>query len=353
MARALDGEPDLYPPDVDELTPELREQRKRAIIGTFLLAFGCGLLLERIVGYDLDFFFLSFGIAVLVGWLQVPRYQAFALGSIITGFGLNEFVESALAVRFESALGWLFLAAGFFAVYVRYPTRARWAIAPAVVMGLVAVADFGVGLIGLIPGSIGLVPLALISAGAVLLFRERLPKRAVKVMLIVAAVLCVSSLSSSVDEIGGRFGDIGTQEIVFAHRLKAERSLALSLGSGDVEVVTDPDVQHAQITADVDRDRPRPSIKSLEDLPPDTDVAVRVPPGTDLDIRTTDGNVKIIYPKSDLTRRSTEIDLFSEDDDVEFLGEDREGRYRKRAAGDALLSIKVQTTEGEIELEAA
>jgi hypothetical protein len=356
MARALDGEPDLYPPDIEDLTPELREQRKRAIIGTFLLSFGCGLLLERLVRHDLDYFFLSVGIALVVGWLQVPRYQMFAPGAILTGFGLDELLESAVNVRFEATIGALFIAAGFFAVYVRYPSRAKWARVVAAIVGVLAVAGFGVELIGLIPGSIGLVPLALISAGAVLLFRDRLPNRVVVIALVVATVLCVSSLSSSVGDVESASSVFQDHEVVFPSPLGPDGTLHVTTTSGDVTVGVDSTRTVPLVAAKFHRDRPLDAAgggPSLADIPGDADLDIRVPPGTSLDVTTASGSVDIAYPESDLTSGDTEIELASMggDVDVDVAGDDEsDDGYMKDADGDAKLRIHVRTADGDIEL---
>ena len=335
MARPLD-KPDLYPPDVEHLTPELQEQRKRAVIGTFLLAMGCGYLLHGVVDHDLDFFVLSIGLALLAGWARAPRYPMFAFGAIIAGFGLNDLVESVWDdAWFKLTLGALFVAAGFFAVYVRYPSRAKWAIVPAAIAGVVAVADFGVALIGLMPGSTVVVPLALISAGALLLFRERLPNRLVKIGLIFAIVVLVSAAASSIDELEGP--SFGGHELVFSQAL-AEGRLAVKTTSGKVTVETGSAGSPVGVRATVDHRTRRRSISNIKQLPRSADIVLTVPPGTVLDITTTSGDIDLDVQggELDVTTSSGKVDVVYGGPDPESFG-----------------NIDIKTMSGDVELDGA
>lgn len=352
MARTLDDEPSLYPPDIEHLTPELREQRKRAIIGTFLLAFGSGLMIEQLFGKDYDYFFLSLGLALLAGWLRAPQYGFFLGGAVAVGFGLDDLVESMLHMRFESTLGALFIAAGFAAVYVRYPARSKWALVPAAFMTIYAVADFGIGMIGVIPGSVGLLPLALISGGAILVARQRLPRRAVAIGLAAAATVFVCSAASSVGDIDDRIGTVGYHEHVFSQKI-SDNFLTIRTRSGDIEVRT-AKTRNARVKARVPHDWPAPGKSTIDALPPNADVEVVVPPGTDLNIETSSGDVDIAYALAE----GDEVDdirlrMQSVSGDISVDGEDEQedGGTHERDPERPASTIVVETTSGDIELE--
>src|SRR5688572_23420950 len=142
------NEPDLYPPDIDVVTPEIRRSRNRAMVGTFFVTIGSGLMLERMFNENLDYFLLAVGFALIAGWLQAPRFVMFAVGAITSGFAVGALFESAVSLPFETTISTLCAAAGFFAVYVRYPQAGKWAVIPAAITACVAVLATGVELIG-------------------------------------------------------------------------------------------------------------------------------------------------------------------------------------------------------------
>src|SRR3954469_17721711 len=194
-------EHDLYPPDADdrEVTKETKQHRFRVAAGATLLVWGTSLLVQRTVGVNFDTFMLGLGVGALAGWSQLRRYGWFVAGAIGVGLGMSEVTGSLIHGALGSGISSLFVAAGFAAVYVRYPRRSMWALIPAGIMALVGVAAFGVGLLGLIPRVFGhfLLPLLLVCGGALLLFRHSLPSRTVKIGLgaIVATFVLVGANS--------------------------------------------------------------------------------------------------------------------------------------------------------------
>lgn len=209
MPRPLADEPELYPPDVEHVTPEAREQRIQAIVGTTLVVLGLGFILERLVRLDgndnLDFYVLAVGLGLLAGWARVPRYPMYVFGALLTGYGSRSFFESLVDVRFETAIGSLLAAAGFFAIYVRYPRRSWWAIVGAGLFVVGAVLDFGIGIIGWVSASVDLMPLALVSGGTLLLLRDRLPSWFVKTGLVFAGVVFLLAATTNIGD--GDSGD--------------------------------------------------------------------------------------------------------------------------------------------------
>ena len=198
-------EPDLYPADVEHVTPELRSQRNRAIFGAGLITIGCGLLIERAFNTHLDYFGLAVGLGLLAGWAQVRRYAMFVAGALFAGSGAGSLLTSALHVPFESTLSCMLIAAAFFAIWVRYPFKSRWALVPAGIFSFLAVGSFGVSLIGLVPSSIlgVLLPGLLVIGGGVLLLRNALPRRLVRGALVTIAVVFVASAASGVGKWDG------------------------------------------------------------------------------------------------------------------------------------------------------
>jgi hypothetical protein len=204
MPSDLD-EHDLYPPDAEdaELTADAKSHRMRAAVGATLLTWGMSLIIQRALRVDVDTFVLGLGIGALAGWSQVRRYHWFVVGSVAAGLGMAEVMGAVLGGAFGSAVASLLVAAGFAAIYVRYPRRSMWALVPAAIMALIAAGSFGVGLIGLLPAVLGkfLLPLLLVSGGGLLLFRHSLPPKTVKIGLASLAGMFVLIGANSVPDI--------------------------------------------------------------------------------------------------------------------------------------------------------
>lgn len=239
MRSDLD-EQDLYPPDAEdtELTAEAKNHRLRAAVGATLLTWGMSLVIELTLGLDLDTFVLGIGIGALAGWSQLRRYNWFAVGSIATGLGAAEVTGAVIGGAFGSTVASLLVAAGFAAIYVRYPRRSMWALVPAAIMALIAAGAFGVGLIGLLPAMFGrfLLPLLLVGGGALLLFRHSLPPKTVKVGLAALAVTFVLVGTTSVPEIDRDDPniDLGVDP---PRRVGQVREIPLDIGPGDTIVL--------------------------------------------------------------------------------------------------------------------
>ena len=315
---SMSSDTDLYPPDLEVVTPEARDARNRAMVGTFLVVMGTGILLERTFSNDLDVFWLAIGLSLLVGWAQAPRFLMFAVGSIMTGFAAGGFLDSLVSLPFQGSFETLLASAGFLAVYVRYPLRARWALVPAGICAVVAVAEAGVEFIGFIPAAITgmMLPLLLIAGGALLLMRHALPPRIVRVGLIVIAVAFVASAASSVDRWDlGDGHDFGPPVLFGSHQFTerigdlGNRTLVVETESGHIEVVTGT-TDEVFVTAIASRN-PRPGGGIEIDESDDEvqllfrrDIAaswkLTVPPGTDLDLTTESGLVNLVHDGGDV-----------------------------------------------------
>ncbi|HVM09717.1 MAG TPA: hypothetical protein VM345_14710 [Acidimicrobiales bacterium] len=329
-------EQDLYPPDLEVVTPEARSARDRAMFGTFLVAIGTGLMLERTFNNDLDVFMLAVGLSLIVGWLQAPRFGMFAVGSIVTGFGAASFFSSLVSIPFEATIGNLFAAVGFAAVYVRYPHRAKWALIPAGISLLVAVASAGVSIIGLIPSAVTslLLPLLLIGAGGLLLMRHALPPRIVKGGLVAIAVLFLASAMSSVGDWDGP--NIRAGSGAAAHDFTAPlpdldgRLLVLQAGDAAVLISTVDDDDDASVTAttrglpggaivvDDGSEIVRVSLTGPHPLATGaTSWELHVPEDANLRVTTTSGPIRSKFSGGDVTLRSASgpIVVEVEDDD--------------------------------------
>lgn len=195
----------LYPPDAGALRPDERRHRNRVAIGTALVVWGTSLLVQRALGVDLDTFLLGLGLAAVAAWTQHRRYGWFVIGAIGTGAGLAALVNGP-HVPFAGTLSNLCIAAGFAAIYVRYPRRSKWALAVAALFAILAVGSFGIALVGLVPAVLGrfLLPLLLIGGGSLLLLRHSLPPRVVKVGLAGLALTFVLVGATSVADTGDR-----------------------------------------------------------------------------------------------------------------------------------------------------
>ena len=412
MRRDID-DADLYPPDFEdgELTPELKSHRMRVAIGATLLVWGMSLLVQRSLGVDLDTFVLGLGVGALAGWTQVRRYLWFAFGAIATGFGLAEVVGALMGGAFSSALGSLFVAAGFLAVYVRYPRRSTWALFPAGFMALWAVGAFGIGLLGLIPDVLGrfMLPLLLVCGGGLLLFRHSLPPRTVKIGLAAVVALFVLVGVNRVPDLDHdetpefSFGPKslgGVQPLV----VQPGQTLVMS-GAGAGDIVLQPSTDGmARIAAqgdgkprffDTRNEGDRVVVETRgrgmfgNDRDDDLDYVVMLPAGVNVDIERGDGDVTgtlvdasgtirtgsgdidlslesagsetyVSEGELDLESESGDITVESEDlplnllafseGDVTVNGENRNGRYRSPTSQPGL-DVDLNTGDGNIRVE--
>jgi len=351
------------------VTPEDRDARNRAMIGTFLVVLGTGIMLERTFSNDLDVFWLAVGLSLIAGWLQAPRFLMFAVGSIITGFAAGGFLRSLVSIPFEQTISNLFAAAGFFAVYVRYPMRAKWALIPAAISAIVAVAVAGVEFIGFIPAAITglMLPLLLIAGGALLLMRNALPPRIVKIGLAVIAVAFVASAASSVDRWDAGpdidFGPprmFGTQEFNEVIADLDDRTLVVETGSEPIDITTSSVADEVRVTALASRRGPSPggievdedddTVRLLfrHDIPASWRIVV--PEGTDLDLSTDRGLVTVEHTGGDVTVETDDgaviADLRTDEGSLAVTTE--RGMIQVKGDGQVRPSIDAESDDGTI-----
>lgn len=302
-------ESDLYPPDAEdhEVTPEAKQHRMRAAVGGALLVWGMSLLVQRALRVNLDTFMLGIGAGALAGWSQVRRYSWFVVGAICAGIGAGDASEAFFGGAFSATVSSLLIAAGFAAIYVRYPRRSMWALVPAGIMALIAAAAFGVGLIGLLPAVLGrfLLPLLLVGGGALLLFRHSLPPKTVKIGLAAVAatfVLVGANTVPDVDHSGFQFHGppiLSSLPPPTSQDFDIQPGQTLVMdggGAGDVELATSPDgLGHIALR---NGSRPAGSIGVENDgvhvvvAERDAeDYVVSLPPGVEVDIERGEGSV--------------------------------------------------------------
>lgn len=387
---------DLYPPDLEIVTPEASNARNRAAVGTFLVTIGTGLVLERIVGRDLDLFLLGVGFALIAAWLQAPRFWLFAAGAIVSGIAIGDFLESLVSLPFETTLGSLCSAAGFFAVFVRYPQRAKWAVIPAVVILAFGALAGAIEVIGLVPamlGSLG-VPTLLILGGGVLLVRNTLPAPVVKGGLVVIGILLLTSMVSTVDSWdGSRIGDdrdpravdpSGDRPPYDVTAPVAElpdlngRTLVVETASGSIDLSTvsvgrgevrttdgpvDPTSSiEVQETSDTVTVAWRSGAAGAQELPDALGWVVEVPEGSRVVARTDDGAIFGDLEDGTFLLESSEgpIDV-TVDDDATVVAESDESpvtvdgreegtQFRTGSAADDASVVTIKTDEGPISI---
>ncbi|MEA3077770.1 MAG: hypothetical protein QOF60_2678 [Actinomycetota bacterium] len=341
----IDIDDDLYPPDADGSadTPEARHGRKRAAIGTALVVWGTGLLVQRSLGVHFETFWLALGLGAFAGWLRLRHYGWFVAGAVLTAMGLGDVAGLVLSGAFASMASSLLLALGFVAVYVRYPHRSRWALVPAAVFAFLAVASFGIGLIGLVPRLLGsfTLPMVLIAAGGLLLFRHSLPPRTVRFGLIALAIVFVLAGTSNAGSLG-RFGDAPSST---SSALVSGRTVELDAGSADVRVVelSGAAADRASVTG------PRRSVRLVNSSPTrllfsvgSGDAVLRVPRGTPVRVNAGSGDVSV------RTSSAVRWSLSSDSGDVTVNGHDLDSADAGGSSGPEVL---VSTGSGDIDLD--
>jgi hypothetical protein len=337
-------EPDLYPADAEEheVTPEAKQHRMRAAVGTTLLVWGTSLLTQRALGIDIDTFVLGLGLGALAGWSQLRRYGWFVAGAIATGLGMAEVAGAIFNGAFGASISMFMIAAGFAAIYVRYPRRSMWALVPAGIQALVGVAAFGVGLIGLLPSVLGkfMLPLLLVGGGALLLFRHSLPPKTVKIGLAAVAAMFVLVGTTSVPgdsdhEFNINVGGPPDRSVVTQPMpLGAGDTLVLGGGgSGDIEfrVGEAPTIQingdeHGPGVALVRREGTRVLVGKEGFFGSDqgVDYVVTVPAGVKIDVDRGSGSVSghLAGVEGNIRTESGDVDLELEDGGAEGFADD-------------------------------
>lgn len=348
MRSDIDGL-DLYPPDADDLdvTADERQSRMRAVVGGALLVWGMSLLIQIALGVDIDTFVLGLGVGALAGWTVVRRYTWFAAGSVLTSIGLAEVSQAVTTGAFGASVRSLLIAAGFAAIYVRYPKRSKWALVPAAILALLATAAFGAGLIGLLPALLGrfLLPLLVVSGGALLLFRNSLPPKSVKVGLAALATMFVLVGVTSVpdgDRVGAkrRAREISPpppgDSAIEVPALEG-RTLVLEGRTGNVEFRTS---QTATVEKIGENGRSMPGGLIVSEKgdevrvsfagsnrsgdSPEFDLVVSLPEGVEVDVRRESGSITgtLAGSKGSIRTESGSIDLELEDGGGEGLADD-------------------------------
>lgn len=368
----------LYPPDAEDLRPEERRHRNRVAIGTALVVWGTSLLVQRALGVDLDTFVLGLGLAAVAAWTQHRRYGWFVAGAIGTGAGLASLVNGP-HVPFAGTLSNLFIAAGFAAVYVRYPRRSTWALAVAALFALLAVGSFGVALIGLVPAALGrfLLPLLLIGGGSLLLLRHSLPAKVVRMGLAGLALTFVLVGATSVADIGDRPNPIvlspPTTGVGTSFAVAPGQTVVVRSGSGNVRLRRSTDAGRGRVAASgrgrsgaplvVEPDRDRLLIgggNGAFGRSGATDYVLWLPDGAAVDIETASGDVTGIVAAgaAEVNTASGDIELRIENGgDARF---DDDGPYELETASgsvsidsdvpldlDLSSNAKVRVNEGE------
>ena len=361
-------EQELYPPDAEDIGPEAREHRKRVAVGTALVVWGAGLLVERALGVDLETLWLGLGLAAIAGWTQVRQYNWFVAGSIVTGIGVGALLSGAFDNAFGASIANLCIGAGFAAVYVRYPRRSTWALAVAAVFALIAVGAFGIGLIGLVPASLGrfLLPLLLIGGGVLLLLRHSLPPKTVKAGLAALAVSFVVVGATSVPDIDDPISiDPGPTVPMQPLALGPGQTLVLhGGGSGDIEFVEGP-VPSIEVRGRRDKvllredgDRIIVGREGLFGNDSSVDYVVTLPPGVAIDVERGSGSVTgtLRGVRGDIRTASGDVDLVLLEGGAE--GPDDDGPLDIVTASGSvrldsrmLLDLEVDTDSGELTVD--
>jgi hypothetical protein len=260
--------------------------------------------------------------------------------------GLGDVFGAVLSGAFSSMVSSLLLAGGFLTVYVRYPHRSRWALVPAAVFGVVAVGSLGVGLLRMLPRLFGsfLLPLVLIAAGGLLLFRHSLPRRTVRVGLGALAVVFVLAGASNAASFGGLGDGAGSSSASSASALVLGRTVELDAGSGDVRVVEVAGAERASVSGGRRSVRMTDSVASgvLRFEVGAHDAELRVPRGTPVRVNTGSGDVSV--------QASSDVrwSLASDGGDVTVDGR---GRGSADDGGSSGPVVEVRTGSGDIDLD--
>lgn len=322
---------DLYPPDAEHVTKADKERAFRSAIGAALIVWGTGFIFHRAVGLDPNTFWLGLGAGALASWGQVRRYGWFVAGALMTAIGVGDFFDMFLNGAYESSLSCLLIAAGFLAIYARYPHRSTWAAVPGVIFAVIAAAIFGAGLIGTVAGALGglLLPGLVVATGVLLLNRNRLPQPIGKIGVIACvvafAVVGMSSLGRSNPKVFIRevVANGESESWVPGDKLPATdgRTVMLQLeSSADVNI--EPGERFAIARSDSDN---RYTVTASADQPillvedkderGDDDYDVTVPRGTNLVVMVTSGGINAETDGGSVKLVSTSGDI-----DLKVLG---------------------------------
>lgn len=339
----MTGDPDLYPPDDEELTPEAKSARARAFWGVALVTFGCGLIAERIFSADIEYFFLSIGFGFIAGWLTHRRYGWFVAGAILTGVGVADVLGHLITGVVGSAIACFAVAAGFASIYVRYPHRSSWSLVPAAIFGFFGVVMLGFGLVGAVAHAASgvLMPGLLIAGGVLLLNRNRLPHKTVKIGLIVLVALFLFTASSS--DRGPRFDRSPRMTVVERDQtFPADLTqLVVRTTSGDVDLSVSDGNGRVELSG-----RGRPRVEQVGTVMTisagSADVDLEIPPNVDVVIRTDSGDIEGTVPGRPTIEARTSADVELDDEEQTAV----EGANTK-------VTLRSDTGDIDVEREAA
>jgi hypothetical protein len=283
------------------------------------------------------------------------------------------------------------------AVFVRYPSRSRWALVPAAVMGVVGAGALGVGLIGLVPSMVGnfLLPLLLIVGGGLLVFRRSVPRKALRCGLAVVLGTFVLVGMSNIGEINNPGFDWGRQEVGVVLPPSVEgKTLIIKAGNGNVTVHEGP----ARVIAFVKHRRHTESLQaattSVDKVTVDlghldgyksADYEAWVPAGTNMQVTANNGDIEaflstgavsltsdngdiglhvlpsevdgdfdVLARNGDVTVRSSQrlsIDVASHNGDIAVNGRDYTNIFTNSLEGASQLNVV--SDSGDVDIKAA
>lgn len=164
----------------------------RSVIGTVLVVLGVAIFIEQVSGLDLRFMPFLIGAGLLAGWAQTRCRPLLIAGSIVAAAGIGVLLRPAVGPVFGDVVMNLSLAAGFLAIHLLSDPRPTW---PLVISGvLITVAALDLGDVGqMLPAAVVRVglPLVVIAAGLILIFRDRLTRKVSALLLGALAVIGV------------------------------------------------------------------------------------------------------------------------------------------------------------------
>lgn len=207
--REVEGTPEEARPDPAGTRGDGRgwDFTGSVLAGLILIAVGADILLESLLGRDVDLFLLAVGVALMAFWRSRRHHGLLIAGGVVSGLGLASFLGSLLGGPFTSEIRLLSLAGGFLMIGVlsggwTWRGRGRWAFIMALILSGIALLSIATPFLSLpffFPGDF-VFPVALIAVGLLLIFRRSIPPQFLPGLIAILIVLgLVAALSS-----GGR-----------------------------------------------------------------------------------------------------------------------------------------------------
>lgn len=230
----------------------LDSQMVGIFVGALLVSLGVDAFIDQIFDNRFSVVPLGMGIGLLFAWSKTERWPYLFAGSLLFLGGAGALAGNALRPRWHHALLLVGLGAGFVLISVLSSNSRGWARISGGVLVALGIARAAVPDDLIVPNELSKLgfPLLVTGAGAVLIFRSRLPKLAFRSLLAAAAVVAIALPATRADRTFESFAmpSFSRQKDVRIPPLEG-RSLVVEAGTSNVLIENGPSYAELAVSA--------------------------------------------------------------------------------------------------------